>query len=137
MDALKLLDISEKNYEASFLEARQNPEEMAKLQKLEEEIRLACDPKREIVESKDEIKKMLMEKIKLDHECELKLAGVQVTSQAEAQQRMMVERTQIMDTLYLKYKLKLSDLMRATQHYDLDNDPDVKALRAANMQVKK
>ena len=31
MDALKLLDIGEKNYEASFLEARQNPEQMAKL----------------------------------------------------------------------------------------------------------
>ena len=57
---------------------------------------------------------MLMEKTKLDHDCELKLAGVQVTSQQEAQQRMMIERTQIMDTLYLKYKLKLSDLMRAT-----------------------
>ena len=45
---------------------------------------------------------------------------------------MMIERTQIMDTLYLKYKLKLSDLLRATKHYDLDNDPDVKALRNAN-----
>lgn len=114
MDALKLLDISEKNYEASFLEARSNPETMAKLQKLEESIRLSCDPKRDTVESKDEIKKMLVEKITLDHGSELKMAGVQVSSQEEAQQRMMIERTQIMDTLYIKYKLKLSDLMRAT-----------------------
>ena len=75
---------------------------------------------------------MLMEKITLDHNSELKMAGVQVSSQQEAQQRMMIERTQIMDTLYLKYKLKLSDLLRATKHYDLDNDPDIKALRNAN-----
>ena len=79
---------------------------MAKLQKLEEEIRLACDPKRDIVESKDDIKKMLMEKTKLDHECDLKLARIQVTSQVEAEQITMVERTKVMDTLYLKYKLK-------------------------------
>lgn len=41
-----------------------------------------------------------------------------------------------MDDLYLKFKLKLTDLMRAVEHYDLKNDKDVKQLEAANMQVK-
>lgn len=49
---------------------------------------------------------------------------------------MMIERTQVMDTLYLKYKLKLSDLMRAVNEYKLDDDPDVKALRASQLQIK-
>ena len=136
LDALKFLDITEKNYELSFLEARADPQLMAKLQKAEEEVRLAVDPKRDTVESKDEVKRMLMSKIKMDFESEMKMAGVQVSSQQEAQQRMMIERTQVMDTLYLKYKLKLSDLMRAVQHYDLEEDPDVKALRNSNNAVK-
>jgi len=43
LDALKHLDISEKDFEASFLEARSNPEMMQKLQKSEEAVRLEVD----------------------------------------------------------------------------------------------
>ena len=57
---------------------------MLKMQKAEEEVRLAVDPAKDVVESKDEIKSMLMEKIKKDFDSEMKLAGVQVGSQAEA-----------------------------------------------------
>ena len=53
LEALKLLDISEKNYEASFLKARSNPEVLQRLQKTEEGIRLEVEPKREILESKE------------------------------------------------------------------------------------
>ena len=49
---------------------------------------------------------------------------------------MMIERTQVMDSLYMKYKLKLSDLMRAVNHYQLEEDTDVKALRASNNAIK-
>lgn len=56
---------------------------------------------------------MLMQKIKMDHDSEMQMAGVQVATQQEAQQRMMIERTKVMDTLYLKFKLKLSDMLRA------------------------
>ena len=43
---------------------------------------------------------------------------------------MMVERTQVMDSLFIKYNLKLSDLIRAVQQHKLEADEDVKALRA-------
>jgi len=56
---------------------------------------------------------MYMSKIKMDFDCEMKLAGRQVSSKEEAQQMMMIERTQVMDSLYLKYKVKLSDMLRA------------------------
>ena len=38
-----------------------------------------------------------MDKIRMDFDCEMKLAGMQVNSQAEAQQRIMIERTKVMD----------------------------------------
>lgn len=136
LEALKLLDISEKNYEASFLKARSNPEVLQRLQKTEEGIRLEVEPKREILESKEQLKKIMMDKIRMDFDCEMKLAGMQVSSQAEAQQRIMIERTKVMDQIYLTYKLKLADLMRSADQYELDDDPDVKALKASNMAVK-
>ena len=97
LEALKLLDITEKNYEASFMKARQDPNVLQRLQKTEEGIRLEVEPKKEILESKDEIKKVMMDKIRMDFDCEMKLAGMQVNSQAEAQQRIMIERTKVMD----------------------------------------
>ena len=48
----------------------------------------------------------------------------------------MIERTKVMDQIYLTYKLKLADLMRSADEYKLDDDPDVKALKASNMAVK-
>ena len=97
-------------------------------------MRLSVDEKREITESKDEIKKIHMEKITMDHRSEMKLSGMRVSTQEEAQRMMMIERTQVMDTLYLKYKLKLSDLLRAVELHKLNDDDDVKKLKAANMQ---
>ena len=48
----------------------------------------------------------------------------------------MIERTKVMDQIYLTHKLKLADLMRGIEEYKLEEDEDVKALKAANMQVK-
>lgn len=48
----------------------------------------------------------------------------------------MIERTKVMDQIYLTYKLKLADLMRSADEHKLDDDPDVKALKASNMAVK-
>ena len=79
---------------------------------------------------------MYMQKIKMDFDVEMKLAGKQVSSKEEAQQLMMIERTQVMDALYLKYKIKLTDLLRAINSYNLEEDPDVKALKNANAGAK-
>ena len=42
---------------------------------------------------------------------------------------MMIERTQVMDTIFVKYNLKQSDLTRAVEHYKLETDSDVVTLR--------
>ena len=38
-----------------------------------------------------------------------------------------------MDKIYLKYKLKVVELMHAVKKFDLENDPDVMAARNANL----
>jgi len=97
---------------------------------------LEIDKPQDVSETKDEIKQIHMEKIKMEFEGEMKMAGMNVSSQQEAQTRMMIQRTETMDRIYLKYKLKLSELIGAVQKYDLENDSDVKALRAANNAIK-
>ena len=38
----------------------------------------------------------------------------------------MIERTKVMDQIYLTHKLKLADLMRGIEEYKLEEDADVK-----------
>ena len=45
---------------------------------------------------------------------------------------MMIEKTRIMDRIFMKYKIRIVQLMHATKEYDLENDPDVIALTNAN-----
>lgn len=45
----------------------------------------------------------------------------------------MIERTKVMDELYLKYGVKLVDLQRAERDFNLAEDDDIKKLKAANL----
>ena len=45
------------------------------------------------------------------------------------QELMVIERTQVMDTIFLKYGLKQFDLARAVEHHKLETDQEVVALR--------
>ena len=59
---------------------------------------------------RETVKKILIEKGKLEFEAEQKLANVRARSQEEAQRIVMIERTKVMDTLYMKHKVKMVDL---------------------------
>ena len=45
---------------------------------------------------------------------------------------MTIETTQIMDRIYMEHGLKLSDLLRAIKHFDLDKDADIKLIKEIN-----
>ena len=38
-----------------------------------------------------------------------------------------------MDRIYLRYKIRIVELMEATKKYDLDQDPDIVAIKNANL----
>lgn len=44
----------------------------------------------------------------------------------------MIERTKVMDHIYLKHKIRIIELMHATKEYGLEDDPEIKTLRDAN-----
>lgn len=48
----------------------------------------------------------------------------------------MFERTRVMDELYMKYQVKLSDLQHAVAKYDLENDEEIKTVKNANLAAR-
>lgn len=42
---------------------------------------------------------------------------------------MAVEKTKVMDQLYIKHNARAVDILRAVAEHDLDNDNDIKELK--------
>lgn len=42
---------------------------------------------------------------------------------------MMMERTKMMDSIYVNHNMKINYLIAAAKHYKLENDPEVIALQ--------
>ena len=65
-----------------------------------------------------------------------KVAGIQTSTEKEKATIQVIERTRILDTIYLRYGLKSADLIYASKLYDLEDDPDVKVIKYANAGLK-
>ena len=50
--------------------------------------------------------------------------------------QMQVEKSKVVDTIFIKYNMTLTDLLRAVKHYKLDQEEDIKALRATQRKAK-
>lgn len=68
-----------------------------------------------------------MEKVQLEFDVEKRLANFQPKSQQEAQAVVMVERTKVMDALYIKHNCRLHELQHGIKQFGLDKDADILA----------
>jgi hypothetical protein len=50
-------------------------------------------------------------------------------NQQQLQAIMMMERTKMMDSIYVNHNMKINYLIAAAKHYKLENDPEVIALQ--------
>lgn len=144
-EACEYIELGEENYVSSFKNCESRPEIMQKIQANEMAVRETAEPVEELPFTKDEIKKIHMEKVEMEADMELKMSKVMVPSKAHAQQLMMIERTKIMDKLYIKYNVKLVHLMKGFKDFDLENDKDIltqkqaitaKIMNAAEEEIK-
>ena len=79
--ACDLINIDLKSYELSFAEAMSRPEIAEQIKKDEEFTRLIVEEKRSIVQSRDEMKAIVIEMRSLEGEVDKKLARLQVANQ--------------------------------------------------------
>lgn len=49
----------------------------------------------------------------------------------------MLERTKVMDQIFIKHQVKLHELQQGIKDYDLENDEDVKALKGSQLAERK
>jgi hypothetical protein len=89
-------------------------------------VRDTAEPDKTLKFSMDEIKKMHMEKVEMEFQMEDRMSKIMVPNKQIANSMMMIERTKIMDQLYVKYNVRLVDLMRGFKKYNLEEDKEIK-----------
>ena len=99
----------------------------------DENIRMRCEKARPNTLTKEKAKEIVIQKIKMEFETEKKLSALNIQSQQQAQMIVMVERTRVMDRIYMEHKVKLVELQHAINEFDLDNDDDVKSCKNLNL----
>ena len=123
--AAEFIDLDEQNYEDSMRLAYEDREVAAQIRENEENIRVHCILPDSKEVSKEKAREMLIEKIKMDYECDKLIASYKPRSQEEAEDIDSIERTKVVDRLYMKHDIKYGDYQRALIKYDLENDEQV------------
>ena len=59
--------------------------------------------KREVTESKEVLTKIFMDKLRDEHQLQLKLIKLEILNYEQSQKVQMIERTQISDNMLIKY----------------------------------
>ena len=133
--AIDFIDIDDRTYQQSEVEARTKPEMTTRMLQDEEEVRLIVERKENNsssssvpAASREVMKHIIMFKAKLEGESIKKLHSVKLSAGTDEKVVQMIEHSRILDTIYLKHGMKAVDLIYAAKEYDLDNDPDVKAI---------
>ena len=94
--AAEFIDLDEQCFEMSMKQAMDDEEVAIKMKENDEMVRTEVEKQKKVL-SKDEARKILMEKIKLEFDSEKKLQNLKPKSKEEAQQMVMLERTKVMD----------------------------------------
>lgn len=122
--ALNFLEISEPNFKSAYEQVMMDPVMKQRLQDEDDQIKMNME-KKDVKESKSEIKAMWLEKLRMEGMLQERMLKMGGQSQQQVQQITLIEKTKILDEIYLKHKVKLHYLMHAVKHYELDKDEDV------------
>ena len=67
----------------------------------------------------------------MEAEMERTIANLQAQNRKQGQMIYAIEHTKVIDRIYLAHKIRIIDLVRAVKQHDIENDPEVVALRQA------
>ena len=68
----------------------------------------------------------------MDYAADKKIELIRPQSKQEYDDICTIERTKVIDKLYMKHDIKFADLQKAIQKYDIVNDEDVKKVMSFN-----
>ena len=124
-----MVGMTHKEFNESGQEASKDPVIQKQLQQQELDIRKLLDKTRVIVETKEEVRQIYRQLIEMETELDKRLKVIRFESQNHQQAYILLEKTKIMDTLFLKYNMKYADILASIAHYQLEQDDDIKKLK--------
>lgn len=101
--AAEFVGLNQQTFQSSMELAHAIPEIVAQMKKDDEEVRLRAEPPSANPLTKEQAKAIIIEKLQMESENQKKFATFQPKSQEEANQIMAVERTRVMDKIYMKH----------------------------------
>ena len=111
--AAEFIDLDENNFQVSMQDALSDPKTVEEMKKNDENVRLEVEEINEL--TKEKALEIYKDKTDLEQECEEKMTKIPKPRNPQDQQKfqgmVMIERTQIMDKLYLKHKVRMADML--------------------------
>ena len=127
--ACEWIELDVKNYQLSVQAVMENEEHRNKLSTTDAEIRLQLEEK-EVTESEKDVMEASKFKFQRDMEMFRKLQALKYTTSPQAQQEIQnIELSKTSDAILVKYGFDLSHLVRASKHFDLENNKELASFR--------
>ena len=127
--ACEWIELEPQNYQLSIKQYMEDEQHRKEIIQKDSEVRLALETK-EVTESEADIVKASKFKFKRDMEMFRKLQSLKFTTSPQAQQEIQsIELSKTSDALLVEFGFDLAHLNKASKHYNLEDNEEIKSFR--------
>ena len=127
--ACEWIELEAQNYQLTIKQYMDDPDRRKEIQEKDSEVRMALETK-EVTEDEAQIIAASKFKFKRDMEMFRKLQSLKFTTSPQAQSEIQaIEMSKTSDALLEEYGFDLAHLAKASKHYNLENNEELKSFR--------
>ena len=127
--ACEWIELEAQNYQLTIRQYMEDEEKRGQIQEKDTEVRMALEDK-EVTETEETIIKASKFKFKRDMEMFRKLQALKFTTSPQAQAEIQaIEMSKTSDALLIEFGFDLGHLAKASKHYNLENNEELKSFR--------
>jgi len=127
--ASEWIELDAQNYQLTIRQYMEDEQKRKQIQEKDSEVRMALET-REVTESEADIIKASKFKFKRDMEMFRKLQSLKFTTSPQAQSEIQaIEMSKTSDALVVEFGFDLAHLAKASKHFELENNEELKSFR--------
>lgn len=127
--ACEWIELDAQNYQLTIRQYMEDEQKRKQIQEKDSEVRMALET-REVTESEADIIKASKFKFKRDMEMFRKLQSLKFTTSPQAQSEIQaIEMSKTSDALVVEFGFDLAHLAKASKHFELENNEELKSFR--------
>ena len=127
--ACEWIELEGQNYQLTIRQYMEDEQKRKTVQEKDAEVRMALET-REVTESEEDIIKASKFKFKRDMEMFRKLQSLKFTTSPQAQSEIQaIEMSKTSDALVVEFSFDLAHLAKASKHYNLESNEELKSFR--------